>query len=157
MPDGSKLGRLGDRFGHQRVFLITALLAVVPVLAVAQVGPWPAALLLLATTAFIMSMGARWTPSMALVTMAVPSRMRGGFMSLNSAVQALFGACGAGLAGLIVREAEDGRLENFFWAGVASLGFLAGAAFFILDQDPYAAGKTFRVQGVCGTPAAPAS
>ena len=125
------LGRLGDRFGHVRVFDAMALYAVVPVVLVTHLGPWPLPVVLVVTTAFIVSMGGRWTPSMALVTMSVEGRLRGGFMSLNSAIQAAFGAVASSLSGLIVIEGPGGRLEHYDWVGWASLGFLAVAAFLI--------------------------
>lgn len=124
-------GWLGDRFGHVRVFDIMGLFAIVPVLAVTTVGRWPLALVLTTTTLFMISMGGRWTPSMALVTMSVPTRLRGGFMSLNSAIQALFMGIAAILAGRIVQQAPDGRLENYLWAGVTSLAVLGVAAILI--------------------------
>ena len=125
------LGRIGDRVGHVRVFDFMAVFAIVPVLAVTSAGRWPFAWVLVATTAFIMSMGGRWTPSMALVTMSVSSRLRGGFMSLNSAIQALFMGIAAYLSGQIVEEAPDGRILHYAWAGVASLVVLGVAAILI--------------------------
>lgn len=119
------LGHLGDRFGHARVFYFMVLFAVPPVLAVSFLRPWPVPLLLAVTTAFVVSMGGRWTPSMALVTMSVQGRLRGGFMSLNSAIQAAFGAVASSLSGWIVIETADGRIERYAWAGFASLAFLA--------------------------------
>lgn len=118
------LGRLGDRFGHVRVFNLSAWFAIVPVLAVTSLGRWPVAVILVATTAFMVSMGGRWTPAMALVTMSVESRLRGGFMSLNSAIQALFGGIASVTSGLIVAELPDGRLQHYGWAGVVSLACL---------------------------------
>lgn len=117
-------GRLGDRFGHVRVFDAIALFAIAPVLVVTSLGSWPLALIVTITTLFMISMGGRWTPAMALVTMSVDSRVRGGFMNLNSAIQALFGAVAAKFAGAIVTKAPDGGLEHFIWAGAASLVFL---------------------------------
>jgi multidrug resistance protein len=125
------LGRLGDRFGHVPVFNAMLVFAIVPVLLVTNLGPWPLSVILLVTTLFIVSMGGRWTPAMALVTMSVESRLRGGFMSLNSAIQAAFGAVASTLSGLIVVEAVDGRIERYAWAGLASLACLAIAALLI--------------------------
>lgn len=125
------IGRLGDRIGHVRMFDAMGLFAVVPVLAVTSAGRWPLPLILTITTLFTISMGGRWTPSMALVTMSVPARLRGGFMSLNSAIQAMFMGVAAILSGLIVRESPDGRIERYVWAGVASLAVLGVAALLI--------------------------
>ncbi len=122
------LGRLGDRFGHVRVFDAVAVYAIAPVLLVSHMGAWPLPILLAVTTAFIISLGGRWTPAMTLVTMSVEGRFRGGFMSLSSASQAAFGAVASMLAGWIVREGEGGRLEHYSWVGFASLVFLGLAA-----------------------------
>ena len=125
------LGRLGDRFGHVRVFDAMAVYAIVPVILVTHLAHWPLPIVLVVTTAFIVSMGGRWTPAMALVTMSVEARLRGGFMSLNSASQAAFGAVASTLAGMIVVEGQGGRLERYDWAGWASLAFLGVAAVLI--------------------------
>lgn len=124
-------GRIGDRLGHVRVFNISSVGAIIPVLAVTSIGSWPLPWVLVTTTIFMISMGARWTPSMALVTMSVPARLRGGFMSLNSAIQSLFMGVAAFLAGRIVVEGADGRIERYQWAAVVSLLALAVAAVLI--------------------------
>lgn len=125
------LGHLGDRFGHTRIFFVMAGFAVVPVIAVTNLGHWPLAAILVATTAFMISMGGRWTPSMALVTMSVDGRLRGGFMSFNSAIQALFGAIATRASGAIVTQAPSGELVGYAWAGAASLLFLGVATILI--------------------------
>jgi len=124
-------GWIGDRVGHVRVFDVMAVFAIAPVLVLTLAGRWPLPVILTITTLFMISMGGRWTPSMALVTMSVPTRLRGGFMSLNSAIQALFMGIAAFLSGQIVREGADGRIERYVWAGVASLAVLGGAAWLI--------------------------
>jgi predicted MFS family arabinose efflux permease len=125
------IGWLGDRFGHVRVFDLMGMFAIFPVFAVTCVGPWPLPVILVATTLFMISMGARWTPSMALVTMSVPARLRGGFMSLNSAVQALFMGVAAFLSGRIVTESVDGRIDRYWLAGAVSICALGVAAILI--------------------------
>lgn len=131
LASNNVLGRLGDRFGHVRVFDAMAVYAIVPVILVTHLAPWPLPVVLLVTTAFVISMGGRWTPAMALVTMSVEARLRGGFMALNSAIQAACGAVASTLAGLIVAEGAGGRLERYDWVGWASLGFLGVATLLI--------------------------
>lgn len=125
------LGRLGDRFGHVRVFDGVAVYAVIPVLLVAHLGHWSLPVILIVTTAFIISLGGRWTPAMTLVTLSVENRLRGGFMSLSSASQAAFGAIASTLSGWIVREGAGGRIEHYNWVGYASLVFIGLAALVI--------------------------
>ncbi len=141
------LGRLGDRFGHVRLFDCNAVFAIVPVILVTSIGPWPLPVILTITTLFIISMGARWTPGMALVTMSVENRLRGGFMSLNTALQSAAGAVASWLSGYIVVEAADGSIQRFGWAGAASLVFLLCAALLI---------RRIRVVDASATPRPPA-
>ncbi|HEX9783508.1 MAG TPA: MFS transporter [Opitutaceae bacterium] len=125
------IGHFGDRVGHVRMFDLNAVFAIIPVILVTNIGEWTLPLILTVTTLFIISMGARWTPSMALVTMSVENRLRGGFMSLNTALQSVAGAVASWLAGVIVVEGADGSILRFAWVGVASLACLGVATIIV--------------------------
>jgi predicted MFS family arabinose efflux permease len=80
-------GRLSDRFGKLRVFGWLALLSAIPTLVVTNMVPSPVAVVVAVTALYMMFSSGRFVPSMAMVTASVESRYRGGFMSVNSAVQ----------------------------------------------------------------------
>jgi predicted MFS family arabinose efflux permease len=60
---------------------------------------------------------------MAMVTNAVDARYRGGFMSVNSALQQAASGLGSVLAGVFVTSGPGGRLLGYPSLGLLSVGF----------------------------------
>jgi predicted MFS family arabinose efflux permease len=118
-------GKLGDRHGLARVYGWVSLAAIVPVLLVTHQGPWGIWFALPVTTLFMILVSGRSAPGMALVTTVVEPRLRGGFMSLNTALQQLSSGAASLLAGLMLVAGADGRLERYGLVGwLASAGLL---------------------------------
>jgi len=86
--------------------------------------PGPLYLTLIASTLLFIGMSGRFAPTMALITNAVEARYRGGFMSVNSAVQQAAGGLANIVAGLIIVEGVNGRLLHY-----PVVGWLSCAAF----------------------------
>ena len=125
-------GRLTDRVGKVRVFQRLALAVVVPLMANTLSQGLPLWGLLVVSTLLFTVMSGRMIPGMAMISSAVEPRLRGTFMTLNSAVQSAGMGLAALLAGLIIGRDEQGHL-TFYWVagllgGVASLlsAWLAG-------------------------------
>jgi len=115
------IGRWADRSGKLRVFTLMSLSAVVPILLVTNLGPVPLAAALAVSTLLMICMSGRFVPAMAMMTSTVESRYRGGFMSVNSAVQQF--ACGvaAWVSGAIVGEGPKKEITNFSLVGLVSI------------------------------------
>jgi MFS transporter, DHA1 family, inner membrane transport protein len=126
------IGRKADRYGKLRVYRLTALASVIPVVALTNLPRVPLGLALLTTTALMIANSARMVPAMAMVTSSVVPWRRGGFMSVNAAVQHFCAGIGSFVGGVIVGEAADGRITHFNVAGVVAVAaitlsvFLAG-------------------------------
>ncbi|HEY6404413.1 MAG TPA: MFS transporter, partial [Blastocatellia bacterium] len=72
-------GRLSDRFGSTKIFILTAALTIIPILMLTHLprtALWSA---LTVSTVFFVVASARMVPAMTLVTEAVAPRWRGGF------------------------------------------------------------------------------
>ena len=125
-------GRLTDRVGKVRVFQRLALAVVVPLMANTLSQGLPLWGLLVVSTLLFTVMSGRMIPGMAMISSAVEPRLRGTFMTLNSAVQSAGMGLAALLAGLIIGRDEQGHLTFYWVAGllgcVASLlsAWLAG-------------------------------
>jgi predicted MFS family arabinose efflux permease len=125
-------GKLADQYGKARVYRWLAVAAMVPILLLTHLPPVPVwAVIALAALFFILVSG-RFAPGMAMVTSAGQPRVRGAFMSLNTAVQNAASGTAAFVAGLIVSKQADGTLAHYnvvgyvaVAAGVLSL-WLAG-------------------------------
>jgi len=118
-------GRLSDRHDKFRVFASVTVVACVAVLALTRLPPVHVAVALGVTTLFMVGMSGRFPPAMSLITNSVAARYRGGFMSVNSAVQQGSSALANSVAGFfVVRDAVTGRLD-----GYPRVGWLAVVAF----------------------------
>lgn len=119
------IGRLSDRHDKLYVLIGVCVVAVTAVLLVTRLGPGPLYLTLGATTLFFIGMPGRFAPAMALITNAVEAEFRGGFMSVNSAVQQAGGGIANLVAGLIVTQGPGGHLLHYPIAGWLSCGGFA--------------------------------
>jgi len=120
------MGRLTDRHDKFKVLAWISLPAVAATLLVTHLGPSPLPVVLAITTLLFIGMSGRFGPANTLVANAVEPRFRGGFMSLNSAVQQGVGALANLLGGaLIIRDAA-GHL-----VGYGRVGWVATGAFLL--------------------------
>ena len=117
-------GRLSDRHDKLHVLAAISAVAVGVVLVLTRLGPGPVVATLLVTSLFFVSMSGRFSPAMAMVSNAVDGRYRGGFMSVNSAIQQAATGCATLLAGRLVTAGPGGGL-----IGYPRLGYLAAALF----------------------------
>ncbi|MET0261317.1 MAG: MFS transporter [Rariglobus sp.] len=118
-------GRLADRHDKLHVLAGVTIFSIATAIVVTHLGPTPIWITLIITTVFFVTMAGRFTPTMAMISNAVEQRYRGGFMSVNSAVQQAAGGLANIVAGtLITREAVSGRL-----IGYPRVGWIAVGAF----------------------------
>ena len=120
------IGRRTDRTGKVRMFRIAAILLVVPLLATTVTAGLPMWAVLLVSTTFFTLMSARMIPGMALLTSAANPRLRGTFMTLNSAVQSVAMGSAAFVGGHIISRDATGMLQHYWVA--ALLGACASLA-----------------------------
>ncbi|MBX7057674.1 MAG: MFS transporter [Leptospirales bacterium] len=113
------VGHLSDRFGKRRVFSLFLLLSLIPIFWISNMRPSPLWAALSATTLFFITANGRFIPAMALVTSTVPARIRGGFMSINSAVQQIGMGAAAALGGALISD-HQGVIEHFDRAGATA-------------------------------------
>jgi DHA1 family inner membrane transport protein len=74
---------------------------------------------------FMVTMSGRFSPAMTMITNAVEGRYRGGFMSVNAALQQAASAGASFLSGLFITRTPAGQLEGFPLLGYVSIGFFA--------------------------------
>jgi predicted MFS family arabinose efflux permease len=120
-------GRLADHYGKLRVFTVISLVSALPTLVITNLVPVPVWAVLIATTLYMVFSSGRMVPSMAMVTASVEARYRGGFMSVNSAVQQIAAALATSLASLLVSNDPTGRLQGYARVGVISVVLLIAA------------------------------
>lgn len=116
-------GPLADRFGHARVFALTALLSIIPIAAVTNLPRVELPVILAVTTVMMVMASGRMISVTALITGVVEPRRRGSFMSLNASVQQGAAGAAAFVAGLLIGGGEGRPLTGYSMVGVVAIGF----------------------------------
>jgi MFS transporter, DHA1 family, inner membrane transport protein len=115
-------GRLADRVGRFKVFAALIVIASLVTLTIANAGQLPVWIVLVLAGAFFTFASGRFVPGQAILSLAVPSRRRGSFMSLTSCTRDLTSGVTSSLGGWVVTRAPTGQLVNY-----DKLGWLAVA------------------------------
>ena len=116
------IGKLADRHGKREVFAAVGLLSIAPLLITTNLPPVPVWLAVCASVFFMVLVSGRFVPAMALVISSVQPRLRGGFMSLNGAIQQFGMGLATLLAGTVIGHAADGRLTLYWAVGLLAVG-----------------------------------
>lgn len=124
-------GKMADRLGKLRVFTWLALLSAIPTLLIANLVPVPVWIVLTVTTSYMIFTSGRFVPAMAMITASVEPRYRGGFMSVNSAVQQIAAGLATSVAALLVSSDAQGRIVGFPRAGWLALAMIVAAVYLI--------------------------
>ncbi len=119
------VGKLADRRGKFPIFVVFALLSLIPIYLITHMNPSPLAYVLFVSGLFFIFSNGRLVPTQAMTTSVVLPQNRGGFMAINSSVQLLAQALATYGAGSIIGKTATGQLTNY-----GTVGFLAMAAIF---------------------------
>jgi predicted MFS family arabinose efflux permease len=115
------VGRLTDLHGKQRMFMLVACgsaLAILILTHLARVPLYAA----IASSAFLMCMmSGRFVPAMVLITASVAPRLRGSFMSFNSAVQQFASGSASFCASLLIGRNATGELTHYGTVGIVAV------------------------------------
>jgi DHA1 family inner membrane transport protein len=127
------IGWLSDHM--DRLWLLTWLsaAAAVVVLVLVRLGPSPLWVAALMMALFMVPMAGRFAPAMTMITNAVEARYRGGFMSVNAALQQAASGVANVLAGLFVTRDPAGHLIGYPALGYVSVGFFILAVLFAVE------------------------
>lgn len=115
------IGRLSDRHDKLHILGWVSAGAAVVVLVLTNLPRSPLLVGMVVTALFMITMSARFTPAMAMLTNAIGDRYRGGFMSVNSSVQQTASALANVVSGSIVVADAQGRLTGYPRVGVLAV------------------------------------
>ena len=116
------IGQLADRHGKRQMFTLIGLISIAPLLITTNLPPVPVPVAIMASVIFMVFVSGRFVPAMALVNSSVEPRLRGGFMSINSAIQQLGLGSASFLAGSLIGHAADGSLTRYWLVGFIAVG-----------------------------------
>jgi predicted MFS family arabinose efflux permease len=110
---GPLIGKAADKFGKFRVFLFGSALSILMVLIYTHLGQTSVAMVILVNVALFVGIFSRMIPFQALVTQVPEATKRGAFNAISASIQQLSGGLASLVAGHIVTQGADGRIEHF--------------------------------------------
>ena len=116
------IGKLADKYGKRQIFTLIGLISIVPLLITTNLPPVPVWIAICASVIFMVFVSGRFVPAMALVISSVHPHLRGGFMSINSAIQQLGLGAASLLAGTIIGHGVGGTLTHYWLVGFIAVG-----------------------------------
>lgn len=122
MIAGPMIGKFSDQVGKYNVFVLGSLVTMVVVGVYCNLGLTPLWIVLVLNIIMFTGVSSRIITSSALVTAVPVPQDRGSFMSINSAVQQISGGIATFIAGKIVVESADGKLEHYDTLGYVVIG-----------------------------------
>lgn len=117
------IGKFADRYGRFKVYAILNVLAILPLILIPNNHSHSFWIMIGEAALFFIFSAGRMPPGFAIVTSAVEPRLRGGFMSLNSAAQQLAVAISTIAGGLIIQNDAARKLYHYEIVGYIAIGF----------------------------------
>lgn len=114
-------GRLSDKYGHIRIFIISSFFALFSIYAITNLPPVSITIALLVTSSYFIASSGRNVPATTMVTAVVRSENRASFMSVRASVNEFALFIGSLIAGAIIVTKEDGSLLNYEYVGYVAI------------------------------------
>jgi predicted MFS family arabinose efflux permease len=115
---GPFAGKLSDKIGKFRMFVIGSAIGVIMVAIYTNLGITPLWLIIVLNVLLFTGISTRMISSSALMTAIPEPKDRGAFMSINSSVQQISGGVASAVAGLIVVQTKSGALQHYNTLGI---------------------------------------
>lgn len=122
MVVGPLVGRLSDKIGKFKMFLVGSSMSVFFVWIYTHLGPTPVANFIVLNCLLFAGVFSRMIPAQALMSAIPAPASRGAFMAVSSSIQQISGGFASIIAGYIVVEGGDGTLQNFPILGYVIIG-----------------------------------
>jgi predicted MFS family arabinose efflux permease len=137
MGTGPFIGKLTDSIGKYKVFVLGSVLTSVLVAYYCNLGVTPFWLVTVISILMFAGVSSRMIASSALISAVPDPQDRGAFMSINSSVQQISGGIATFVAGLIVVQSPDGKLERYGTLGWVVIGATALTVFLMYFLNQY--------------------
>ncbi len=111
------IGKLSDKFGFKRILLILIFISSIVILVMTNLSNVGIMIGLIVTTCFMVFVGGRVVPTLALVTATVEPSNRGSFMSFVSSIQQISAGVASTVSGLIIVKLSDDKIINYDTVG----------------------------------------
>jgi predicted MFS family arabinose efflux permease len=134
---GPLVGRASDRFGKFPTFCFGTGISVIMVIIWTNIGHLALAWVIVINVLLFAGIFSRMIPSQALVSAIPGPTQRGAFNAVSASLQQMAGGFSSGLAGLIIVQMPDGRLEHFDWLGyiVVAVALVSLALMYLVHKQ----------------------
>jgi len=133
-----RIGRMADDLGRVRVYAGLMGFAALVTLGLTHARPMPLYWLLPLGGSFFVFASGRFIPAQAILSLAVPPRRRGAFLSLSSCARDIMAGLTTAVGGWLVVKTPSGEIEGYDrlgWIAVASGLFSLWLATRVLDVE----------------------
>lgn len=127
------VGRISDIYGHKKIYIIFAILSIVPGLLITHLESASFNTIMIIMTLFMTLFSSRFIPIMSLMNYLPQKEFRGIYFSLSQSIRTLSVAFAAWLAGSLVTVNSNARVEGFEYNGWISVGLIL-LSFWILKK-----------------------
>ncbi|WP_044171277.1 MFS transporter [Flectobacillus major] len=139
---GPFIGKLSDKIGKYKMFVIGSVVSSVLVGIFCNLGTTPLLVVMAINIFMFAGISSRMISSSALMTSVPVPSDRGAFMSVNSSIQQISGGIASLVAGLIVVKAPSGKLERYDILGYTVIGSMLVAIYLLKWVDTYVKNRT---------------
>jgi len=139
---GPMIGRITDKRGKFPVFLFGTIVSMVTVVVYTHLGRIPLVALIVLNAIMFVGIFSRMIPFQALAASIPPPTQRGAFNAISASLQQLAGGIASVVAGHIVSQGADGRLEHFEVIGYLMVATSLGSLILVRILDQRAAVRT---------------
>jgi predicted MFS family arabinose efflux permease len=138
---GPLLGRMSDRTGKYRFFVIGSLITMIMVLIYTHLGRTHIAWVMVVNALLFIGITSRMIPGTALMSAVPEPAARGAFMAVMAAVQSAAGGVGAFVAGVIVVQNADATLSRYDVLGYVVCAAIVVVVFMLRSIDRMVAAR----------------
>jgi len=122
MVFGPLIGKAADKFGKFKVFLFGSALSILMVVVYTHLEKTPLAAVVLVNVVMFVGIFSRMIPFQALASQVPEPTKRGAFNAISASIQQVSGGIASLVAGHIVTQGADGRIEHFPVVGYVVVG-----------------------------------
>lgn len=131
-----QVGKLADRKGKYPVFVVFALLSMIPMWLITNMNTNFMPIVLGTSGIFFIFSNGRLIPTQAMTASVVLPKSRGSFMAINTSLQLLMQSVAVYLAGMVIQKTPDGKLLHYDWVGYAAMAFIFASIFIAKTVKP---------------------
>lgn len=126
-------GRLTDKIGGEKLFMILCFLSLIPVILYTHAGAMGLVPFIAMSTLFMTIVSGRMIPCMTVLSQVPKSHDRGSYMALLNSVRSLGASFATFISGVMITQAQDGSLIGFDRVGYLSVTLILISIFLMFQ------------------------